>query len=271
MVATACTADEAITIRVCAKFQTWTGSSWVDLTAYSCTRAGAAPSNGTTIPLPCSNVGNSTIRTYGKVTLTGIASPRRATQSPAPTRNDTRRTGGFVTPRRGYRDGPNPAPGGPMQTTNRGPAGPAASEKLARTAGLAVGAVFLLVGVLGFVPGITTDYDQMEFAGHESGAQLLGVFGVSVLHNVVHLLFGVAGLVMARAGLGAVRYLIGGGVIYLVLWIYGLVVDKDSNANFVPLDTADDWLHLALGVAMVGVGFVVLRGLRGGVGSQTPM
>jgi len=174
-------------------------------------------------------------------------------------------------PRRAARDRQGAGDDDATEVTSRGPAGPAASEKLARTAGLAVGAVFLLVGVLGFVPGITTDYDQMEFAGHESGVQLLGVFGVSVLHNVVHLLFGVAGLVMARTGLGAVRYLIGGGVIYLVLWIYGLVVDKDSNANFVPLDTADDWLHLALGVVMVGVGFVVLRGLRGGVGSQTPM
>ena len=41
-------------------------------------------------------------------------------------------------------------------------------------AAAAVGAVFLLVGILGFVPGITTDYDSMEFAGHESDAKLLG-------------------------------------------------------------------------------------------------
>ena len=54
--------------------------------------------------------------------------------------------------------------------------------------------MFLLVGVLGFVPGITTDYDSMTFADHESGAELLGIFQVSVLHNIVHLLFGVGGL-----------------------------------------------------------------------------
>ena len=65
-------------------------------------------------------------------------------------------------------------------------------------AALAVGAVFLPVGVLGFVPGITTNYDQLTFAGHHSDAALLGIFNVSVLHNLVHLAFGVAGIALAR-------------------------------------------------------------------------
>jgi hypothetical protein len=120
-------------------------------------------------------------------------------------------------------------------------------------------AIFLLVGVLGFVPGITTHYGDLTFAGHESGAHLLGIFEVSILHNVVHLLFGAVGLAMARSAAGATSYLIGGGVVYLVLWVYGLVVHKGSAANFVPLNTADDWLHFVLGVAMVGAG-VALRG-----------
>jgi hypothetical protein len=60
------------------------------------------------------------------------------------------------------------------------------------------GAVFLAVGVLGFVPGITTHYDQLTFAGHHSDAALLGIFNVSVLHNLVHLAFGVAGIALAR-------------------------------------------------------------------------
>ena len=117
----------------------------------------------------------------------------------------------------------------------------------------------MLVGILGFVPGITTDYDSMEFAGHESDAKLIGIFEVSVLHNLVHLLFGIAGLAMARRWATARTYLIGGGVIYLVLWIYGLVVDKGSDANFVPVNTADDWLHLVLGLGMVGVGLILQR------------
>jgi Domain of unknown function (DUF4383) len=122
-----------------------------------------------------------------------------------------------------------------------------------------VGITFLLVGVLGFVPGITTDYDTLTFASHHSEAKLLGIFEVSVLHNAVHLLFGVAGLAMAKTWKSARTYLIGGGAVYLVLWLYGLVIDKDSAANFVPVNTADDWLHFLLGVAMLGLGVALGR------------
>ena len=120
--------------------------------------------------------------------------------------------------------------------------------------------VFVAVGVLGFVPGITTNFDQMEFAGHESGAKLLGIFAVSVLHNVVHILFGIVGLAVARTASGARTFLIGGGVVYAVLWLYGVLVDADASANFVPLNDADNWLHLLLAVAMIGLGIALTRG-----------
>jgi hypothetical protein len=129
-------------------------------------------------------------------------------------------------------------------------------------AALVVGAVFLLVGVLGFIPGITTGFGGMTFAGHESEAMLLGLFQVSVLHNIVHLLFGVAGLAMARSVAGARNFLIYGGVIYAVLWIYGLVIDQSSAANFVPVNTADNWLHLVLAVGMIALGFLLGRDRR---------
>jgi uncharacterized membrane protein YiaA len=128
------------------------------------------------------------------------------------------------------------------------------SGRTVRLIATIVAAVFLLVGILGFIPGITTSYDQLSFAGHMSGAMLLGIFQVSVLHNIIHLLFGVVGLALARSTPGAVNYLIGGGVIYLVVWIYGLLVAESSQANFVPLNNADDWLHLLLGVGMVALG-----------------
>lgn len=129
---------------------------------------------------------------------------------------------------------------------------------LQRVAG-AVGVVFLLVGILGFVPGITTDYSTMEFAGHESDAKLLGVFEVSILHNIVHLLFGAAGLVLARTWESARTYLIAGGAIYLVLWIYGLLVDHESAANFVPVNDADNWLHFVLGLCMIALGVLLAK------------
>jgi uncharacterized protein DUF4383 len=126
-------------------------------------------------------------------------------------------------------------------------------------AALVVGAVFVVVGILGFIPGITTNYGDMSFAGHDSSAELIGVFEVSVLHNIVHLLFGVAGILASRTAVAARTYLIVGGLIYLVLWVYGLVIDDGSTANFVPVNSADNWLHFLLGIGMIALGVVLGR------------
>src|SRR5215210_2740764 len=130
---------------------------------------------------------------------------------------------------------------------------------LLRTAAAVVGATFVLVGVLGFIPGITSSYSDLSFAGHESNAKLLGIFQVSILHNLVHVLFGVAGLALSRTRDGARTFLIGGGVIYLVLWLYGLVIGQESSANFVPVITAVDWLHFVLRLRMVELSYSLGR------------
>ncbi len=124
-------------------------------------------------------------------------------------------------------------------------------------AAMAVGAVFLLVGVLGFIPGITSG--TLGLAGHESEALLLGIFQVSVLHNLVHLLFGVAGILLARSHPGAKNFLLYGGIVYLVLWLYGLLIGHDTPANFVPVNDADNWLHLVLGIAMIALALLLGR------------
>jgi hypothetical protein len=120
------------------------------------------------------------------------------------------------------------------------------------------GLVFLLVGIAGFIPGITTNlYDGLDFAGDGSEAELLGIFQVSVLHNIVHLLFG-AGLFMAATPEGARNYLIGAGVIYLVLFVLGIV----GGADWIPANNADDWLHLVLGAGLLGAGLALTRERR---------
>jgi hypothetical protein len=147
-----------------------------------------------------------------------------------------------------------------MTSASSRSAGTSSDRTNVQKAATAVGAVFLLVGILGFIPGITSQYDTMGFAGHGSMAMLLGVFQVSILHNIVHLLFGVAGLAAARSAGGARNYLIVGGVIYLVLWIYGLLAgNSDSAANFVPVNTADNWLHFVLGIGMIALGVLLTR------------
>ncbi|MGR6319233.1 DUF4383 domain-containing protein [Micromonospora soli] len=143
---------------------------------------------------------------------------------------------------------------------SRGRRNPADGRAPVRRAAATVGVIFLVIGVLGFIPGITTHYSDLYWAGHNSEAKLLGLFQVSVLHNIVHLLFGVAGLVLARTISGARTFLVGGGAIYLVLWLYGLVVDQHSTANFVPFNGADNWLHLLLGVGMIALGLLTTRG-----------
>ncbi len=124
------------------------------------------------------------------------------------------------------------------------------------------GVVFLLVGILGFIPGITTHYSDLSFAGHMSEAKLIGIFQVSVLHNLIHLAYGVVGLAVAARPRPAALYLLLGGIVYAVVWLYGLVVEHDSDANFVPLNSADNWLHLVLAVTMVALGVVGLRRLQ---------
>ena len=126
---------------------------------------------------------------------------------------------------------------------------------------LLVGVVFLVVGTLGFIPGITSNYDQLKFAGHNSDAQLLGIFDTSILHNIVHLLYGLAGIVLARTIDGARTFLVGGGLVYLVLFVYGAIWHGEAGSNWIPVNWADDILHLALGAGMVIVGIVLSRGV----------
>jgi hypothetical protein len=136
------------------------------------------------------------------------------------------------------------------------------AETAIQKTALIVGIVFLVVGIAGFIPGLTTGIDGMTLAGHESDALLFGIFQVSILHNIVHLLFGIVGVGVAANASASRNYLIWGGVVYLVLWLYGLFVAGENPANFVPMNQADNWLHLVLGVGMVLLGIFVGRQAR---------
>ena len=120
------------------------------------------------------------------------------------------------------------------------------------------GIVFLIVAIVGFIPGITTNYDGLTtFDG--TGAEIFGIFGVNLLENLVHLLYAIAGFLAASSVVASRAYFVWGGVIYLVVWIYGLVIDLSSSANFLGVNAAANWLHFILGVAMVGIGFLLGR------------
>lgn len=125
---------------------------------------------------------------------------------------------------------------------------------IVQIAAMVIGTVFLLLGLAGFIPGITSGFEDLGWAGHRSGALLLGVFAVSVLHNLVHLAYGIAGLVFARSSSSATGYLLWGGAGYAALWLYGLAVDHHGPLNVLPVNTADNWLHLGSAVAMIATG-----------------
>jgi hypothetical protein len=106
---------------------------------------------------------------------------------------------------------------------------------------------FILIGVLGFVPGVTT------------GGKLFGVFAISGLHNVLHLLSGFVGLALARTYAASRWFFLGGGLVYVALWLHGLLMGH--NANLLPINSADNWLHFGLGIGMLLLG-VTLAGQR---------
>jgi len=110
------------------------------------------------------------------------------------------------------------------------------------------GIVFILVAILGFV----ASGGSME-ADPEHAPRLLGLFPVNVLHNVVHLLFGIWGLVASRTFEGSRTYGRVGGIAYLGLAVLGLI--SPDMFGLVPIGDHDIWLHAILGIALAAVGF----------------
>ena len=149
-----------------------------------------------------------------------------------------------------------------MSYAQSGSGGLSTRRTPAQIAAIVFGIVFLVIGVAGFIPGLTSEYGSLYFAGPDSTAVLLGIFQVSILHNVVHMLLGFAGLWMARTNSSARTYLIGAGILYLLLFLYGLLVPLGSGANFVPFNQADNWLHLFLAAAMIILGFALGNSTR---------
>jgi hypothetical protein len=128
-------------------------------------------------------------------------------------------------------------------------------EEAAAVAGI----VLVAIGALGFVPEVTTNWGDLAFAGSDSRAELLGVFRVSILLNLLHVGAGAVGLVLARSEPGARRFLGGGGTGFLLLWLLGVA----KAGDWIPLDTADNWLHLGFGAGLIGVGYVTAQAPSG--------
>jgi hypothetical protein len=120
---------------------------------------------------------------------------------------------------------------------------------MAKTLGMLFGIVFLAVGILGFVPGVTT-------TGADGMPMLLGVFMVNTLHSVVHIASGVVFLLASMAGAGPARLWFKiFGLVYAVVAILGFKTPNGMLLGLISNNPAVTWLHVVLAVAMLAIGF----------------
>ena len=127
---------------------------------------------------------------------------------------------------------------------------------------MAGGAIVMLAGILGFIPGITTGYGELRFLGPDSHAMFLNLFQVSMLLNIVQLVIGAVGLTMARTSTGARSFLLWFGVLYVVFGIYGFAVGTASAANILSFNMLDNWAHAVLGIAMMACSWLFTRNVE---------
>jgi hypothetical protein len=118
------------------------------------------------------------------------------------------------------------------------------------------GAVYLLVGLLGFAVTGGVDFVATK------GGLLLGIFEVNPLHNIAHLLIGAALLIAGLTRLSAARAVnITVGAVYLLLGIVGFFL-VGTDANILALNTPDHFLHLVSAIVLLGVGLGAERTVR---------
>ena len=125
-----------------------------------------------------------------------------------------------------------------------------------RTFALVFGIVFLIVGILGFVPGMVQELHPGHPVAMGTNGSLLGLFPVNELHSIVHLAFGLWGLAVYRSAGGSVTYARAVAVIYAVLTVAGLLPQLNTAMGLVPLYGNDVWLHGAIALVAAYFGFV---------------
>jgi len=121
---------------------------------------------------------------------------------------------------------------------------------MAKTLGMLFGIVFLAVGILGFVPGVTTQ-------GPDGMPMLLGIFMVNTAHSGVHIASGVVFLLASMAGAGAASLWFKlFGLVYAVVAVLGFMTPNGMLLGLISNNPADTWLHVGLAAAMLLIGFV---------------
>ena len=122
-------------------------------------------------------------------------------------------------------------------------------KTLAQIYALALGGVLVLVGILGFL------VEPSFGVGDSAERGTLIAFDINGWHNVVHLLSGIVGLALAKTAASARMFAIGYGIVYLVVTALGFIVgDGGYLLSIIPINTADNLLHLAIAVSGIAIG-----------------
>ena len=123
---------------------------------------------------------------------------------------------------------------------------------------LILGAAFVVLGVSGFIPGITIGHNHPDVRVETGLGLLFGLFPVNVLHNLVHILFGLWGIAASKTAGAARTYGKVTFIAYSLLMVMGLVPAANLHTTFglVPLYGHIIWLHAVLAAAGGYFGFV---------------
>lgn len=137
---------------------------------------------------------------------------------------------------------------------------------------LIYGVVFLLVGIAGFVPGLVAPFgpDHPALAINATAGLLFGLFPVNVLHNLVHVAFGIWGIAVWRRLPPSRFYAQAVAVIYGILVVMGLLPVLNTTFGLIPLHGHDVWLHLVLAGVAAYFGFVARAPAAEQPGVETP-
>ena len=122
-------------------------------------------------------------------------------------------------------------------------------KTLAQVWAMVLGGVLVLVGILGFL------VEPSFGIGDNAERGILIFFDINGWHNVVHLLSGIVGIAMAGTAAKARLFAIGYGVVYVLVTILGFIVgDGGLLLSIIPINTADNLLHIAIALTGIGVG-----------------
>jgi hypothetical protein len=118
-----------------------------------------------------------------------------------------------------------------------------------------LGIVFVIVGIGGFVPGLTQPHVHPNLTVTASAGLVLGLFPVNVVHNAVHIAFGIWGIIAARSLSNSINYARVVAVAYALLAVLGLIPATNTTFGLVPIYGHDIWLHAAIAIAAGFFGF----------------